>query len=367
MGVVSLFADFTYEGGRSITGPFLAALGAGPLLVGAVAGVGEFLGYLLRLVSGRYVDRTGKHWPLIYLGYTANLLALPALALTHRVHPAAVLMFAERLGKGLRTPARDAILSQASRELGYGYAFGLHEVLDQIGAFLGPLAVAAAVAVSGYRLGFGVLTVPALLALIALTQTRGLEPERQATPERIAEPLPLSYRRYLLFAAVVVAGFSHFSLLAYHWEVTQRVSAPTIPLLFALAMGVDAGAAFLVGRSYDGFGLKVLYLLPVLALPSTPLIFFSTELWRIAFGVALWGAVLGLQESLMRAAVADLSPAVKRGTAYGFFDATFGAAWMVGSLTMGALYSLSPIYLVGFGVIMQVLSVGCLIRLSHAL
>jgi hypothetical protein len=146
IGLVSLFADFTYEGGRSISGPFLAVLGASPLLVGAVAGVGEFRGYLVRLFSGRLTDRTGQHWLLMYLGYALNLLSVPALALAGGTADASALLFLERLGKGLRTPARDALLSRAGKEVGQGKVFGLHELLDQLGAFLGPLAVAWLVA-----------------------------------------------------------------------------------------------------------------------------------------------------------------------------------------------------------------------------
>lgn len=357
IGVVSLFADFTYEGGRSISGPFLGVLGASPLLVGVVAGVGEFLGYALRLVSGRLVDRSQRHWPLIILGYAVNQLAVPLLALTYALTPAAALMFAERLGKGVRTPARDALLARASREVGRGYAFGLHEVLDQIGAVLGPLLVAGAVAWGGYRLGFGVLAAPAFLALLFLLRARGLEPEPPQA-EAASAPTPFSrrYWRYLAFIATGVAGFAHFTLLAYHLEARQLVPSAAIPLLFALAMAVDAVAAFAVGRAYDRVGLRVLYALPLLTLPIAPLVFLSARLWAIALGVALWGAAMGLQESLMRAAVADLTPAARRGSAYGLFDFTYGSAWMLGSLAMGALYSSSPGYLVGFALLMQALS-----------
>jgi len=368
LGLVSLFADFTYEGGRSITGPFLAVLGASPLLVGVVAGVGEFVGYLLRLLSGRYVDRSGRHWPAIYLGYAVNLLALPLLSLVGGLAPAAGLIFAERLGKGVRTPARDAVLSRATRELGQGFAFGLHETLDQIGALLGPLVVAGAVVVSGYRLGFAVLVLPALAALTFLWRARGLEPEERAlTPGGEEKPFPPTYRSYLLFTAVGALGFTHFLLLAYHLEVRGVVGDAVIPLLFALAMGVDALSAFLAGRAFDRYGLKTLYLLPILSLPAAPLAFLTPGVWGVALGVGFWGAALGMQESVMRAAVASLSPSERRGSAYGAFDATFGSAWMLGSFVMGALYGLSPLALVIFSLAMQLLSLLPLMRLRRLL
>ncbi len=368
IGIVSLFADFTYEGGRSIVGPYLGVLGATPLLVGAVAGVGEFLGYGLRLFSGGYIDRRGHHWAVVIAGYTINLLAVPAIALTGAVAPAAGLIFAERLGKGVRTPARDALLASASTELGRGRAFGLHELLDQIGALVGPLVVAGAVALSGYRLGFGVLVIPAVAALVVLLRVRGLEPEGERHDVRRLDTRGFStlYWRYLAFAALAVAGFAHFALIAFRFGSAAVLPPATIPLLFALAMGVDAGAAYLVGRLYDRFGLRVVAALPLLTLPSAPLLFLAQAPWLLVLGAAVWGAALGLQESLMRAAVADLTPAGRRGTAYGLFDAAFGAAWMVGSLAMGGLYELGPAYLVAFSTVLEVASLALLPRVLNA-
>ena len=364
IGVVSLFADFTYEGGRSIVGPYLGVLGATPLLVGVVAGVGEFLGYGLRLLSGGFVDRRGHHWTVVIAGYAINLLAVPALALTGALAPAAGLVFAERLGKGLRTPARDALLASASHDLGRGRAFGLHELLDQIGALVGPLVVAGAVALSGYRLGFAVLLVPALAALAALAPARRLEPEgeRQAAPRLSTRGFSPLYWSYLAFAALAVAGFAHFALVAFRFGADGVLPPAAIPLLFALAMGVDAGAAYLVGTLYDRFGLRVVAALPLLTLPSAPLLFLSHATWLLVLGAVLWGAAMGLQESLMRAAVADLSPPERRGTAYGLFDTAFGAAWMLGSLAMGGLFELGAAWLVAFSVALELASLVLLAR-----
>jgi MFS family permease len=359
IGVVSLFADFTYEGGRSIVGPYLGALGATPLLVGIVAGAGEFLGYALRLVSGGFVDRRGHHWAVILAGYAINLLAVPALALVAAVTPASALVFAERMGKGIRTPARDVLLASASAELGRGKAFGLHELLDQVGALIGPLVVAAAVALGGYRLGFGVLIVPAGIALAMLGWARGLEPPRQeqhAAPRMSLRGFSALYWRYLLFAALSVAGFAHFALVAYRFGTDGVVAPATIPLLFALAMGVDAGAAFLTGHLYDRLGLRVVAALPLLTLATAPLLFLMRGLWLLILGATVWGAAMGMQESLMRAAVADLSPAGRRGAAYGLFDAAFGAAWMLGSLAMGGLFELGVGYLVAFSIALELAS-----------
>jgi len=350
IGLVSLLADLTYEGGRSISGAFLGALGASSLLVGAVSGLGEFLGYAVRLLSGRLGERR-LAWPLLYLGYTLNLLALPTLALAGSPYAASLLLFLERLGKGLRTPVRDALLARAGAEVGMGRAFGLHELMDQLGAFLGPLLVAWAVAQGGYRLGFAVLIAPALLALGLLGRARGLEPE--PPPPGGRSPLPRAFFPYLAFAALFALGFAHFQILAFHLE--QAGTPPeSIALLFALAMGADALTALLAGVAYDRVGFPVLLLVPPMAATGTSLLLLGTGSFAWVLGSALWGGALGLQESLMRAGVGRLA----RGSAwaYGLFDGAFGAAWLVGSLLLGYLYALSPAHAAGAALAVEVLA-----------
>ncbi len=357
IGIVSLFADCTYEGGRSIVGPYLAVLGAGPIFVGVVAGLGEFLGYAVRLFSGRYVDRTRRNWQVMGGGYTLNLLAVPALALTQVAWLAGLLVFLERIGKGIRNPAKDALLSRAGRELGHGKAFGLHEFLDQLGAVAGPLLVAAAAAYSGYRLGFGILIVPALLALFFLWRARGLEPDPAPVKNKDKQVrFNKRYYLYMAFAVISVLGFSHFILVSYHLQVTHRLTPALIPVLFGLAMGTDAIAALVVGHFYDRYGLKVLYALPLLTLPTLPLLFLAVHPLWIWIGAGLWGAALGVQESTIRAGVASLTPENLRGTAFGLFDTVFGASWFVGSVLLGALYTLGPIWLVIVAVLLQLAS-----------
>lgn len=350
LGLVSLLADLTYEGGRSISGAFLASLGATAALVGLVAGLGEFLGYLVRLASGRLADRFRLHWPLLYLGYALNLLAVPALALAQGPAGASLLLFLERLGKGLRTPARDALLARAGEEVGHGKAFGVHETLDQVGAFLGPLLVALGVALGGYRLGFALLLAPALLALLVLSQARGLEPK--AAPQPGDGRLPPGFALYLAYGALFALGLVHFQLLAFHLE-RSGAQAHQIPLLYALAMGADALLALLGGLLFDRLGLKTLLLAPLLALGASPLLLGGNPgLWWA--GSALWGGALGLQESVMRAGVGRLSGG--SAFAYGVFDAAFGLAWMVGSVAMGFLYDRSPAWVLALAVACQALA-----------
>lgn len=137
MGIVSMFGDITYEGARSITGPYLAVLGASAGIIGLVSGIGEFVGYALRLVSGRFADRAKAYWPLTFIGY-GLILSVPLLGLVGYWHLAVLLIILERMGKAIRTPARDAILSHATKQVGRGWGFALHEALDQVGAIVGP-------------------------------------------------------------------------------------------------------------------------------------------------------------------------------------------------------------------------------------
>ncbi len=350
LGLVSLFADFTYEGGRGIMGSYLAMLGATPLLVGLVSGGGEMVGYAVRWFSGRYADRTRRYWPIMSVGYGLNLFAVPALALTTALGPAVALMFGERVGKGIRNPARNVILSQAGERYGHGQAFGIHELLDQTGGFLGPLTVAGLVALSSYRVAFAVLLLPALIALLLLRRAYRHAPTPQARPSaRVTMTrLPPLYFRYMAFAALTVMGFTHFILFSYHLAVSHRVAPPWIPALYALAMASSGLAALPAGKLFDRVGLKILYAVPLLILATNPLLFLARTPALIVAGTIVWGVALGIQQSVMRAGVAQLSPQERRGAAFGLFDAGFGFAWMIGSIVMGWLYSLAAQDLVVF-------------------
>ncbi|MCS6910571.1 MAG: MFS transporter [Anaerolineales bacterium] len=360
LGTVSLFADMTYEGARSVTGPYLALLGASGTVVGLVAGAGELLGYGLRLLSGYLSDRTRRYWAITLIGYAINLFAVPLLALAGNWPLAAALMIAERTGKAIRTPARDAMLSHATHQTGRGWGFGLHEALDQIGAILGPLLVSAVLYLRGdYRAGFALLLIPALLALGVLLTARVIYPRPQdleaSTPELRTRGFPRAFWLYLGAVALVAAGYADFPLIAYHFEKTNLLAPALIPVFYAVAMGVDALAALLFGRLFDRIGLTTLVIVSLLSALFAPLVFLGN--WVTALlGVALWGVGLGAQESILRAAVAGMVPADRRGSAYGLFNTGFGLAWFAGSALMGGLYDVSLPALVAFAVAAQLLA-----------
>jgi MFS family permease len=361
LGVVSLFADMTYEGARSITGPYLALLGASGTVVGVVAGFGELIGYALRLVSGYISDRTGRYWAVTLFGYFVNLLAVPLLALAGRWEIAALLMIMERMGKAIRNPSRDAMLSHATQSIGRGWGFGLHEAMDQIGAILGPLIVAGVLYLNGgYRISFVVLLVPALLALAVLLVARALYPRPRDLEVASVELKTGGFSRifwlYLAAVSLVAAGYVDFPLISFHFEKLSVVSKVWIPLFYAVAMGVDALSALFFGRLFDRIGLSILIVVSFLSSLFAPLVFLGGFNLALA-GMALWGVGMGAQESIMRAAIADMVPMNKRSTAYGIFNAGFGLFWFLGSALMGILYDVSVPSLIVFSVIMQLASI----------
>jgi MFS family permease len=369
LGLVSLCADMTYEGARSITGSFLGTLGASGAVVGFVSGLGELVGYALRLVSGYLSDRTRRYWLLTFTGYTVNLLAVPLLALTGHWLLASTLIVLERLGKAIRTPARDAMLSHATKQMGHGWGFGLHEAMDQIGAVLGPLMVFAMLSYRNeYRLGFAVLLLPALLALITLGIARmqfpcphELETKADALQTR---GFNQTYWVYLGAVGLVAAGYADFPLMAYHFAKAGVVAPSYVALFYALAMGVDAIGALVLGRLFDRIGFYALILATAVSAAFAPAAFLG-GLYGAIFGAILWGVGMSAQESVMRATVAQLVPTERRGTGFGVFHTVYGLAWFVGSALMGWLYDRSVLALVSFSALTQLAAMLVFIGLAR--
>lgn len=361
LGIVSLFADMTYEGARSINGPYLALLGASATTVGIVAGLGELIGHSLRLVSGYITDRIGRYWAITLFGYAMNMIAVPAIALAGRWEIAAILMVTERVGKAIRTPARDAMLSHATKEIGRGKGFGLHEALDQIGAVLGPMIVAAVLYFrGGYKTGFVVLLIPAMMAISVLLTARWLYPQPRnlevARPELETKGFPRKFWIYLAAVACIAAGYADFPLIAYHFKKASNVSDAWIPVFYSIAMGVDALAALLFGYLFDKKGLSILIFAALGSMLFAPLVFLGNFPVALA-GMAIWGMGMGAQESVMRAAVAGMVPANRRGTGYGIFNTGYGVFWFFGSAIMGMLYDFSLTSLIAFSIITQLAAV----------
>ncbi len=363
LGLVSLFGDVTYEGARSVVGPYLHMLGANAAVVSLVAGAGEFVGYAVRLASGYVADHTKAYWLLIFIGY-GLLLCVPLLAFAGHWQLAVVFVILERVGKAIRSPARDTMLSYATKAVGRGWGFAVHEALDQVGAIIGPIFFSFVLILNGdYREGFVLLWIPALLvlALLALARKKFPSPQNLEAPEETntrssTNKLRKVFWLYIAFTLFSVAGFANFQLISYHLKVHNIVPDAQIPTMYVIAMGVDALTALIVGKTYDRIGLISLLTVPLLIVPI-PFLAFSHSYSLVVVGMVLWGAVMGIQETIMRAAIADLTPIERRGFAYGIFNTVYGAGWLLGGTVMGLFYELSLSYLVLFVIIVELLSV----------
>jgi len=372
LGLVSFFADFTYEGSRSITGPYLGSLGATAAAVGVIAGLGELLGYGLRVFSGPLSERTGKYWPVTLFGYFLQMLSVPALALARTWTGAAVLIVLERAGKAIRNPPRDVMLSHAAREMGFGWGFGVHEALDQSGALFGPLLVALVLSrQQAYARAFAMLLAPALATLTMLIVARLTYPRPEnlevGPPGGIqGSGLPRMFWLYLAAAALVAAGFADFSLVAYHFQRSAAVPKVWVPMLYSISMAVSGAGSLVFGRLFDRLGIIVLIPLTVISALSAPLLFLGNFTFALP-GVAVWGLGMGVHESIIPAAVAHMVPRERRGSAYGIFTAAYGLSWFAGSAIIGILYDVSLPALIAFSMAAQVAAIPALLPLRTQL
>lgn len=265
IGIVNFFADFTYEGARSVVGPFLGSLGASAAVIGFVAGFGELVGYGLRSVSGYLADKTRRYWTITIIGYAINMLAVPALALAGSWPMACALVVAERTGRAIRRPAVESMLAEAGSTIGHGWVFGLNEALDQAGATLGPLMVAFILFRKGtYRHSFAVLLVSALLCLIvvaiALLLFRNTSTPKISSRQSSGKAFSRAYWLYIAAGAFIAAGFADFSLIAFHFQKSGPVSQDVVPVFYAAAMAAGAIASLILGKLLDQAGKPVLLL-----------------------------------------------------------------------------------------------------------
>ncbi|HEV2562031.1 MAG TPA: MFS transporter [Rhizomicrobium sp.] len=341
-GFVSLFADAAYEGMRGITGPYLALLGASGTAVGIIAGTGELFGYLLRLASGRLAERTGAYWAIAIGGYVVQMAAVPLMAFAGVWWMAAALIIVERTGKALRNPAANTMMSHAGEEIGQGWAFGLHEALDQTGALAGPLITALVLAHHGqYTHAFLWLGIPAALTVLSVCALALRFPFAggiaHASTGDASAPLSRNFWLFAASSALMAFGFADWPLIAFHFAREHIVLQPIVPVLYALAMGSTGVGALVFGRLFDARGFSVLLPPVLIAAAVPPLVFLGTHVEAV-IGTICWGVALGVETSVMTAGVAHLVPKQARARAYGIFSAVFGISWFVGSSVLGVLY-----------------------------
>ena len=381
-GIVSLFSDMTHEGASSIRGIYLSLLGASAGTIGFFSGLGELIGYSMRYVFGTITDRTKKYWPMTIFGYILDVLAVPALALVgdNGWIAACILLVVQRMGKAIKKPAKDAIMSFAASQEGVGKSFGIQELLDQIGAFLGPvfLYLVMLFKTEGttfeiYSTCFALLAIPGAITLIMLMVTKHKFPN----PEHF-EPEPKVYVRFKMKKSFVLYiagislfsfGFIDYSIVIMHIsknftslasglsETSSIINSGTIPLLYAGAMLVDAISALVFGYMYDKKGVKALVISTMISAPFSIFIFAFQSVQAILFGIVLWGIGIGAQESILKAAVTTMVPKTYRATGYGIFECSFGIFWFLGSWLLGVLYDMSIPAMISISVITQLAAI----------
>ena len=381
-GIVSLFSDMTHEGASSIRGAYLSLLGASAGTIGFISGLGELIGYSMRYVFGKLTDKTKRYWPMTVIGYILDVLAVPALALVgeHGWIAACALLVIQRMGKAIKKPAKDTIMSFAASQEGVGKSFGIQEVLDQIGAFLGPVLLYLVMLFQTegstfqiYSTCFAVLAIPGAITIILLLVTKHKFPN----PEHF-EPTPKEYipfqmkKEFLLYIAGIslfAFGFVDYSIIIMHIsntytglasslaETASLVNSGTLPLLYAGAMLVDAVAALVFGMMYDKKGVKALVWSTLISAPFAIFVFTAHSVPMLLIGIALWGVGMGAQESILKAAVTNMVPKTSRATGYGIFECAFGAFWFLGSWLLGVLYDISLPAMVAVSVIAQLAAI----------
>jgi MFS family permease len=370
MGIVNLFADMTYEGGASINGPFLGALGASAAAISIIAGIGEFLGYSLRSVSGYVADKTGKYWLLTFFGYSINLLAVPAMALAGNWQAAGALILTERIGRAMRKPTVEAMLSYSTGKHGKGWVYALNTALDETGATVGPLLIGLALYLKAdFRTGYGLLLTSSLLALVTLVLARvffpvpsRLEAGGPATAQ--AKGFTRSYWLYMVAGSCFAAGLMSFELVSYHLSSNRIVTDHWIPIFLALATATAVAASLVFGKLYDKIGIAAVVIAVILASLFSPLVFFGS-FWTVLVGLLLWGIGYATQDTLLKVLIVSVLPEGKRNLAFGLFYLGYGGGWLVGSVATGLLYEHSRLALVIFAVTVQVASLPFFILASR--
>ncbi len=381
-GIVSLFSDMTHEGASSIRGAYLALLGASAGTIGFISGLGELIGYSMRYVFGKLTDKSKCYWPMTIAGYVLDIIAVPALALVgeHGWVAACALLVVQRMGKAIKKPAKDTIMSFAASQEGVGKSFGIQEVLDQIGAFLGPVLLYLVLlfrqdgsAFDAYARCFAFLAIPGAVTLVLLLITRSNFPNPEHFEPEPKEYVPFKMKKeFLLYIAGIslfAFGFIDYSIIIMHVsrvyahlgsalaETTELVNSGTMPLLYAGAMLVDAVAALVFGLLYDKNGVRALVWSTLLSVPFAIFIFAFNSVPMLLLGIALWGVGMGAQESILKAAVTSMVPKTSRATGYGVFECAFGAFWFLGSWLLGVLYDVSIPAMVVVSVLAQLAAI----------
>jgi MFS family permease len=347
LGFVSFFTDISSEMVLSLLPAFIISLpGSNVFFLGVIEGVAEALSYGMRAISGFFSDKLGKRKRIVLVGYAISNLIKPLFGIVNSTIEAFTVRIFERVGKGIRTAPRDALICDSSSEENIGVAFGLHRTLDQAGAILGPLLASSLLIFIGYsvREVFWVSIVPGLAALVILIFLVKGQSCKVETKFTFLKGLKNVAKKRFLWLLVIVSVFSlgafNFSfVLIYGSEV--GISSEFIPMLFALVNLAHAGVAIPAGLLADRVGKeRVLFVGYSVFLALTLAILIGPASWLVALGVAvLFGLYQGIINTVTRAMIPKYVKPNLVGTAYGLYYLVSGFSFLVANLIVGLLWN----------------------------
>ncbi|HKW57335.1 MAG TPA: MFS transporter [Candidatus Acidoferrum sp.] len=353
VGLTSLFSDWSHEAATAILPVFLAALGAGPAWLGAIEGVADGLSSFTKLAAGYLTDRLRRRKPIALLGYLATGVATASFGFASGGSQVLLIRAAAWLGRGIRSPARKALLAADVPAGAYGRAFGFERLMDTVGAIVGPLTVLWLVQRTGhdYRKVFFWTLVPGLAAVAAfwlLVRERRAEAPAKRSFVAGLRDLPRPFRRFLLGAGVFGAGdFAHSLLILY----ATRMLAPEIGVARAASLAVvfytlhnafSAGMAYASGWLSDHVPRPRLVLAAGYSLGGATALLLGAGVhakWALGGVFALGGIYFGMEDALEDCAAAELVPKAQHGMAFGTLAAVNAIGDLLSSLLVGFLWS----------------------------
>ena len=355
LGLVSLLTDFSSDMIYPLLPVFLTAtLGVGPAVLGIIEGVAEATASLLKLFSGAWSDRVGKKKPLVFAGYLLSSVARPLVGFATAWGHVLAVRFSDRIGKGIRSSPRDALIAASVSPEDRGRAFGLQRAMDHTGAVLGPIAAFLLLAGAGlsYRSVFFLAAIPgaaAVAALLFLVRDPGTKPSRPEEGFLLGKGLPPVFRHYLLIVSLFTLGNASDAFLILR-AVDSGVPAAWVPLLWGAFHVVKSTFSTHLGILSDRWGRKQLIVAGWILYAA------CYAAWGIVEGAAwmvglflVYGLYSAATEGAERAFVADFVPPGMRGTAFGWFHLTVGLSALPASVLFGALWSAFGAH-VAFGV-----------------